>query len=574
MASVQQPPGPAQVPPPPPPPEYTTVPLPPPPPPPGASAPPPHLSPSQARQFLILSLRYVISPKEYASLRKLLKFRAPTSISNAVPPRREFDAVIKEAARNSSADDLEDFDFVPSATRAAVRALVLTKVGLEAFDFVGRLLQRRKGVIVKREVYPRFHSPNSRTAVSIATMLFMHRMLSRFFTTLRSNLLLASAKTFRKRHPKTTRLLTSSLAPSFGASLAGIALAIHPEGERRLGIIVYILAKSLEYAFNLADAKGLVGKRPWWFGSWLFFPLAQAQLLHSFVFDRDCFPDAYGKFIMTYSGDYVTPKPEAYAAKVKWPTTNEVIDGIANIARLRYPPFVSPVLNPTATLPKSLKRIAPITSLAHPITSSLHCALCHPYNPSCAHTYVSALVHQLPRVGKFFAALYIISAIPKWRAFVANPPKALFKLVASILQSSVFITGAITTAWGSLCLAQNVLPRTFLPGGRFYIAGMLGGMWALVQSFGGGARASAMYSMRTAMVNLWKVGVKHGWWRSYKNGDVVIFVLCLGLCNAVWEMGGEKGVNEGWVRKALEIMKGGKRTEEVEKVEGEKKKAQ
>ena len=116
---------------------------------------------------------------------------------------------------------------------------------------------------VKREVYPRFHSPNSRTAVSIATMLFMHRMLSRFFTTLRSNLLLASAKTFRKRHPKTTKLLTSSLAPSFGASLAGIALAIHPEGERRLGIIVYILAKSLEYAFNLADAKGLVGKRPW-----------------------------------------------------------------------------------------------------------------------------------------------------------------------------------------------------------------------------------------------------------------------------------------------------------------------
>ena len=146
MASIQQSPGPAQVPPPPPPPEYTTVSLPPPPPAPPTAA-PPHLSPSQARQFLILSLRYAISPKEYASLRKLLKFRAPTSISNAVPPRREFDAVIKEAARNSSADDLEDFDFVPSATRAAVRALVLTKVGFEAFDFAGRLLQRRKGVV-------------------------------------------------------------------------------------------------------------------------------------------------------------------------------------------------------------------------------------------------------------------------------------------------------------------------------------------------------------------------------------------------------------------------------------------
>jgi len=114
-----------------------------------------------------------------------------------------------------------------------------------------------------RPKHQRFRSPATRTALSLALLVFLHRLLSRFFTTLRSNLLLPGARTFRKRHPKTTRLLTSRISPALGASLAGLALAVHPEGEARNGVAVWVVCKSLEYAFNLAEGMQVWGERPW-----------------------------------------------------------------------------------------------------------------------------------------------------------------------------------------------------------------------------------------------------------------------------------------------------------------------
>ena len=116
---------------------------------------------------------------------------------------------------------------------------------------------------VSHPKHRRFRSPATRSAFSLALLVFLHRLLSRFFTTLRSNLLLPSARTFRKRHPKSTRLLTSRISPALGASLAGLALVVHPEGEARNGIAVWVLFKALEFSFNLAEGKKVWGERPW-----------------------------------------------------------------------------------------------------------------------------------------------------------------------------------------------------------------------------------------------------------------------------------------------------------------------
>lgn len=74
-------------------------------------------------------------------------------------------------------------------------------------------------------------------------------------------------------------------------SLAGLALALHRADTRRVTITIYFLTRTLEFCYNLLDDKGyLPREKPWWFGSWLIFPLTSAQLLHAFTFDRDCFP--------------------------------------------------------------------------------------------------------------------------------------------------------------------------------------------------------------------------------------------------------------------------------------------
>ena len=120
--------------------------------------PPTHSSVSRSRENLILALHFVLSQKEYAALRKVLKFRAPSTISSSVPSRREFDAVIKQAAVRSSArstestdtvaeQDVADYNFLPSVIRATFRTFILVRLGLGASTAVERLLQERKGVL-------------------------------------------------------------------------------------------------------------------------------------------------------------------------------------------------------------------------------------------------------------------------------------------------------------------------------------------------------------------------------------------------------------------------------------------
>lgn len=94
-------------------------------------------------------------------------------------------------------------------------------------------------------------------------LIVAHRVLYRFFTKLRQNLSLPQAKAFRVKYPRAAKLFLSQLAPGIGASLAGLALAIHPKGDRRTTVAVYALMKALEYNYNRLEDEGYFANRPW-----------------------------------------------------------------------------------------------------------------------------------------------------------------------------------------------------------------------------------------------------------------------------------------------------------------------
>jgi hypothetical protein len=142
--------------------------------------------------------------------------------------------------------------------------------------------------------------------------------------------------------------------------LAGFALAVYPKDQLRVTISIYALSRAAEFAYNLAEDEGWIwGKegsgweRPWWWGSWLLFPLTSGQLLHAFVFDRDTFPkvwflayenadcanghQAYGDFILKYSPQYIQQRPEGYPSNLPWPNRYEIVDNLAEMASLNYP---------------------------------------------------------------------------------------------------------------------------------------------------------------------------------------------------------------------------------------------
>jgi len=109
-----------------------------------------------------------------------------------------------------------------------------------------------------------FHrNANFTFPLSISAILFLHRILFRFFLKLKANILSTSSPEFKQRHPRLSKLLSHNLAPPIGASLAGLAFAIGPADERRLTITVYTLAKALEYAYNRVEDLGYMKNKPW-----------------------------------------------------------------------------------------------------------------------------------------------------------------------------------------------------------------------------------------------------------------------------------------------------------------------
>jgi hypothetical protein len=401
---------------------------------------------------------------------------------------------------------------------------------------------------------PLWKSPNLRLTCSLSCILLFHRLLRRFFIRLRESLLTQEAKPFRKRNPRIARSLTSRLAPAIGSSLAGFFLAVYPADQLRITIAIYIFTRSLEFTYNYLEDLGYFRNRPSWFGSWMLFPVACGQLLHAFVFDRDCFPAAFGNFIMSNSPEYIQQRPSGYPKSLPWPGTFEIVDSLAQISKARWPPFTSPILFPNSkTLPKSLTAITPVTSPAHPAIANLSCALLHPNDPSCMRTYVSYWIRAFPRVARLFTIIFAAMSVTKYKAFLDSPASAINNLARSILRMSFFVCGSIGTSWGSICLFQNIFPRGFIPTQRWFLGGFLGGMWAFLERKHG--RGNFLYAARMSIDSAWKVGVKRGWWRGMKNGDVLLFVLSLATVDVLYETC-PKSVSSGVARKGLGILRG------------------
>ncbi|KJZ71662.1 hypothetical protein HIM_08974 [Hirsutella minnesotensis 3608] len=346
----------------------------------------------------------------------------------------------------------------------------------------------------------------------------------------------------RCRRAEAAFLQVAAYAPAVGASLAGLALGVFPAQQLRVSIAIYMLFRALDFGWNACEADGLIWgthngrkrERPWWFGSWMLQPLSFGQLLHACVFDRDCFPETYGNFIFNKSTAYLHKRPEDWPGQMAWPKIYEIVDSLAQMAHLNWPAYVSPTLFPNKeVLPASLKTVAPLTSRAHPLITSLSCATLHPSDPSCLRTYLTFWLNSFPPFARFFLIVGSAMTVPRLRTLYNYPFATAQRVVARALGLSTFATGAISTAWASICFFQTYLPRHVLATQRFFLGGFLAGLWAWVERRSG--RGIFLHSARASVDSLWKVGVKRRWWKAMKGGDVWVFVLALMVTGVVYE---------------------------------------
>lgn len=130
---------------------------------------------------------------------------------------------------------------------------------------------------------------------------------------------------------------------------------------------------------------------------------------------------------------------------------------------------------------------------------------------------------------------------------------------------TLFITMAIGTSWGSICLFANLLPRNFLPTQRWFLGGFLGGLWGFVERKGG--RGNFLDSVRLSIDSAWKVCKKRGWWKGVRGGDLGVFVAGLMVINAVYERDAA-AVQGSMVRKGLGFLRGEGFIDRVDKEAG------
>lgn len=149
--------------------------------------------------------------------------------------------------------------------------------------------------------------------------------------------------------------------------------------------------------------------------------------------------------------------------------------------------------------------------------------------------------------------MFMVLSIPSYKAFYKSPVYNINKLASLILKYAAFVAGSIGTSWGAICLFQSLLPRNILATERFFLGGALGGLWGFIVRKN--ARGEFLYSARSSIDSLWKVGKKRGWWRAIRGGDVWLFVGSLMVINVVYERD-PRALRSGMLRRGVSSIRG------------------
>lgn len=143
--------------------------------------------------------------------------------------------------------------------------------------------------------------------------------------------------------------------------------------------------------------------------------------------------------------------------------------------------------------------------------------------------------------------------MPRFKKFYHYPVATVQRVITRALGMSTFVTGAISTAWASICFFQMFLPRHVLATQRFFLGGFFAGLWAWLERRHG--RSVFLHSARASVDSLWKVGVKRRWWKAMRGGDVWVFVLALMVTGVVYERDA-RAIREGEWRKGVSWIRG------------------
>ncbi|CAO1630559.1 unnamed protein product [Sympodiomycopsis kandeliae] len=512
-------------------------------------------------------LDFVVTKSEASRLEEKLGIAIPTSS--------------QQDASASSSDrkpDLKSIHFwlqdsnLPSTTRVAIRSAVLAAVVNSSIQTVSTGIRQKNPIAGLK----RFLSPVSlRLFTCILIYTTLYRSFVQALVVVRGNFF---SRLQRKEHKGKEAISTSRQSNSVltlrrkalnrfigiikgragVASLAALlasplSLSLLPGGDAfpTASIGLYLFTHSSSSLYNEGRSRGsrLVSWIPSWCDSSLLYAIGNGQLLWAFLFEQETFPQGYGNVILSKSSTYITPKPSHLPPDINWPSRRTIADHVAILASPSsttspFPSFTSPLLSslsPTKYPTSPFEAINPILdySPAHPAHTQLLCAMLHPKNPSCKQTLFTHFKSEWLPSAKFTGAFVLLTSVLfKSKRWAKDPETELFKVFVAILQGATVITGSIGTAWSMTCFLQQYLPRTFLPRARFFLNGLVSGIFILAVPKAR-RRELGLYVARMSAGSTWQILEKKGKVKPIPNGQRILLATALAILAGLYEVQSE-----------------------------------
>ncbi|KAL1921708.1 uncharacterized protein VTP21DRAFT_10350 [Calcarisporiella thermophila] len=459
---------------------------------------------TDSKKALVI-LSFLLSPRSYESLSRILKRRLD-------PTPEQF----KEYCDSSHDKRCENALCIhprclPADVRAGLWSFSRGYAIIAFVDTVLAIFRRQRGMKLLRNF---FKNPSAfQFGLFLGTFSTLYRALLRALITLRSK--------------------NALLPPFIAGTLASSSILLDSSSKRRVNIALYTLTRGLEAVYKAARQRGALPEMPWWWGSWILFPLSSAFTLYAYLFENDTFPKSYSRFIMARSGTYVA-KPSTEMLTLNghpYPDSDTVRDGLEAICRNGHPVFVKSALPPPNLGLEKVNRILQTADSGH---SRLWCALAHPNDPKCWRVYAKYWGKEGYNALKFMAVFRAIALLIRLSRKRSISKDDLVRAALDAFLGAGFIAGSIGTTWGLCCASEYIMPGNVLPKARYSLIAFTSSLFILLEPQGRRLDLG-LYSTRFAIESVWKALVKHGYVRPIRGGEMLYFALVMGMVTAVIE---------------------------------------
>ncbi|KAJ3226434.1 hypothetical protein HK099_004887 [Clydaea vesicula] len=248
--------------------------------------------------------------------------------------------------------------------------------------------------------------------------------------------------------------------------------------------------------------------------------ISSGQIAYGFVLHPETLNSSYFSFLLLH-GNF--KKKEPLRAKNYLNAWTNVITNIATNN-------LSPLYN-EYKIPPELKEFK--ENLGMTKSGMLMCSLQHGNHYYCSGGALSIFKSEILRAVALYAPLnFFMTVVFKIDKFVKDPKNTLLIVTKSILRSTLFLASYVTVAFSSVCYFRRIFGGDKI--WMYYVNGFLAGSTVLLEAPGRRLEL-ALYCFPRALESFFNCGVKKGWFRNIKNGELIYFGLSMATMMTLYQ---------------------------------------